>query len=172
MNKKGFTLIEILIVIAIIALLMGIVLASTVKMKEGGAYTKRLADIKQLELALSRYNSTNNFYPNTGGAWWSITGGCSVTGGSGGGNTVAQTSWIPGIVPTYIPSLPKDVKNPTNSCTLPLFVYKTNTRGTSFKLLLINNTTDLATFTAKNKDMIDPARSNSYGFWSPDASAW
>jgi prepilin-type N-terminal cleavage/methylation domain-containing protein len=172
MNKKGFTLIEILIVVAIIALLMGIVLASTVTMKEGGTYTKRLADIKELELALSRYNNTNNFYPNTGGAWWSITAGCSVTGGSEGGTTVAQTSWIPGIVPTYISSLPQDVKNPTNSCTLPLFIYKTNTRGTSFKLLLINNTTDLKTFTAKNSDMIDPARSNSYGFWTPDASAW
>ena len=112
-KKNGFTLIEILIVIAIIALLTGIILASTVKMRDGSTYTKRLGDLKQLELALARYSSVHNFYPNTGGAWWSITAECSVSGGAGGGTTAAQTSWVPSVVPTYISSLPQDIKNPT-----------------------------------------------------------
>lgn len=63
MNKKGFTLIELIVVIAIIGLLSTIAVVAL-----GGARTKardarRLSDLKQLQTALELYASDENSYP-------------------------------------------------------------------------------------------------------------
>ena len=66
-TKKGFTLIELLVVIAIIGILASIVLASlnTARMKSRDA--RRLADIKQIQIALELYFDANSSsYPPTG----------------------------------------------------------------------------------------------------------
>jgi prepilin-type N-terminal cleavage/methylation domain-containing protein len=61
--KKGFTLIEILIVVAIIGIMSAIVLAYLDGAKAKGRDTKRIADIKQIEQALEIYFDTCNRYP-------------------------------------------------------------------------------------------------------------
>jgi type II secretion system protein G len=62
-QKKGFTLIEFLVVIAIIGILSSVVVASlnTARLKARDA--KRIADIKQIQLALEMYNDKNGSYP-------------------------------------------------------------------------------------------------------------
>ena len=79
--KRGFTLIELLVVIAIIGILSSIVLASlnTARIKSRDA--RRVADIKQLQLALQLYYDANSSYPTT---------------------TTAV------LAPTYIATIPKD----------------------------------------------------------------
>ena len=64
-SARGFTLIELLVVIAIIGILSTVVLASlsTARMKSRDA--RRIADIKQLQLALELYRDSNNKYPTT-----------------------------------------------------------------------------------------------------------
>ncbi|MDP3052148.1 MAG: type II secretion system protein [bacterium] len=65
-TKKGFTLIELLVVIAIIGILASIVLASlnTARMKSRDA--RRIADIKQIQIALELYFDANSSkYPGT-----------------------------------------------------------------------------------------------------------
>ena len=61
--KRGFTLIELLVVIAIIGLLASIVLASLNTARQKGRDAKRVADIKQLQLALELYYDANSAYP-------------------------------------------------------------------------------------------------------------
>ncbi|OGG50823.1 hypothetical protein A2763_00595 [Candidatus Kaiserbacteria bacterium RIFCSPHIGHO2_01_FULL_54_36] len=56
-KEKGFTLIELLVVIAIIGLLSSVVLASLNNARKKGRDARRLADIKQLQLALELYSS-------------------------------------------------------------------------------------------------------------------
>lgn len=64
-TSKGFTLIELLVVIAIIGILSSIVLASLNSARKKGRDARRLADIKQLQLALELYYDANGAYPAT-----------------------------------------------------------------------------------------------------------
>ena len=66
MSKKGFTLIELLVVIAIIAILTSIVTSGLGSARQKARDTKRVSDVKQLQLALALYADANsNRYPTT-----------------------------------------------------------------------------------------------------------
>ncbi len=62
-STKGFTLIELLVVIAIIGILSSVVLASLNSARKKGRDARRVADLKQLQLALELYYDAN---PSTG----------------------------------------------------------------------------------------------------------
>jgi prepilin-type N-terminal cleavage/methylation domain-containing protein len=63
--KRGFTLIELLVVIAIIGILASIVLASLDSARKKGRDARRIADVKQIQLALELYYDANGVYPPT-----------------------------------------------------------------------------------------------------------
>lgn len=62
-TQRGFTLIELLVVIAIIGILSSVVLASLNDARLKSRDAKRIADIKQIQLALELYFDSNNAYP-------------------------------------------------------------------------------------------------------------
>jgi len=63
MNKKGFTLIELMVVVAIIALLTGIVTVNLTKSRSKSRDAKRVSDLGQLQLALELVFDRCNKYP-------------------------------------------------------------------------------------------------------------
>ena len=66
MKKSGFTLIELLVVIAIMGILTAIVTTNLGTARQKARDTKRVSDIKQLQLALALYaDAHNNYYPPT-----------------------------------------------------------------------------------------------------------
>ena len=73
-NKKGFTLIEILVVVAIIGVLASIVLVGLGGARRQGGDAKRIAELRQIQTGLELYFTKCGFYP--GGA---STGSCSTT---------------------------------------------------------------------------------------------
>ncbi|MEK7560809.1 MAG: prepilin-type N-terminal cleavage/methylation domain-containing protein [Patescibacteria group bacterium] len=62
-QRKGFTLIELLVVIAIIGILASIVLASLNQARRKSRDARRIADVKQIQLALELYFDDNQTYP-------------------------------------------------------------------------------------------------------------
>lgn len=83
-DRRGFTLIELLVVIAIIGILASIVLASLNSARRKSRDARRVADVKQLQLALELYFD-------------------AAVGGSP--NYPAALS---SLAPNYIPSVPAD----------------------------------------------------------------
>ncbi len=88
-GRRGFTLIELLVVIAIIGILSSVVLASLNSARKKGRDARRVADVKQLQLALELYYDANGSYP-------------------------ATTSVATLVTPGYIATIPTD---PTNGAT-------------------------------------------------------
>jgi prepilin-type N-terminal cleavage/methylation domain-containing protein len=68
--KKAFTLIELMIVMAVIAILMGLILPSFKGMKEEAQHSRVLGDLRTLQTALESYFiHHDNQYPPSGPNW-------------------------------------------------------------------------------------------------------
>lgn len=67
--KKGFTLIEMLIVVAIIGILAGAVLVGLGPVQKGGRDARRLSDLRQVQNGLELYYNKNQKYPTGIGSW-------------------------------------------------------------------------------------------------------
>lgn len=91
--KRGFTLVELLLVIAIIGVLTIIVIANVNNSRIKARDSKRLQDVRQLKLALELYYETNKAYPTAG-----------LPAGTGG--TVSNLNSA--LVPAYISSIALD----------------------------------------------------------------
>jgi prepilin-type N-terminal cleavage/methylation domain-containing protein len=61
--KKGFTLIELLVVVAILGLLATIVAVSLTSARARARDARRVADVRQVELALELYYAAHQEYP-------------------------------------------------------------------------------------------------------------
>lgn len=127
-SHRGFTLVELLVVISIIALLSSIATASLNGARKKSRIAKRLADMKTVQTAIELYYDANGSYPNPSGTWtgnpWRSE--CNAWG------TFASGDVIPGIVPTYLttfPSDPKMDKPASTSC----YIYRSN--GADYKFL-------------------------------------
>jgi len=64
-NQRGFTLIEILVVVVILGILAGIVVPRLLDEPEKARRTKATVQIKSLEEAISLFKLDNGYYPST-----------------------------------------------------------------------------------------------------------
>jgi type II secretion system protein G len=96
--KRGFTLIEILVVISILSILLSIVIFSGSDARDAAKITTEEATVEQLNLALSLYrNTTNSFPPGVDN--------CSLCDLRAGNIAVGQTQWdlvVAALAPKYI----------------------------------------------------------------------
>lgn len=134
-STKGFTLLEILVVVTIIGLLAAIGVVSYGSLLKGSRESRRKADLEQIRAALEIYKSANNVYPTTAGAWW---GPCS------GANSKYGDTYITGLAPTYINKLPHDPKegdvtanpiSPENCGAAWNYCYIYRSNGIDYKLM-------------------------------------
>jgi general secretion pathway protein G len=64
-NQKGFTLIEIMVVVVILSILAAIVVPRLLSRPEEAKRTKAQVDIKNIEEALGLFKLDNGYYPST-----------------------------------------------------------------------------------------------------------
>lgn len=97
-QKAGFTLIELLVVIAIIGILASVVVASLNTARAKARDAKRVAEMRQIELALEVYYTNFGNYPN----------GCASSQGVTWNIGYGSVPWT-NILPTaYISKMPDD----------------------------------------------------------------
>lgn len=88
-SKIGFTLIEILVVIALIGILAGVLLVSLQGVRASARDAQRKADLETIQSALEIYKSTCGKYPT------SLTSGGSALKGCGASGTTIFLSSVP-----------------------------------------------------------------------------
>ena len=62
-SKKGFTLVELLVALSILAIIMAVVLANMSDAKKKARDTQRMSDMQQLAIAFRVYKDFNSAYP-------------------------------------------------------------------------------------------------------------
>ena len=112
--NKGFTLVELLIVIAIIGVLSSVVLSSLNISRNKANDAKRIASIKQLQTALETYYNDNGQYPSSA--------------------DVAFPGVLTTLTPAYISQIPVD-PNPAT----PFRYYTASQNPATFYAILVNN---------------------------------
>jgi len=182
---RGFTMIELLMVIAIIGLLASIVLSTLSTAQAKARDTQRLQDLRQIQTALETYRTAIGSYPSTG----SVAPGTIVYWGGCGNYPGAQqafsgsSGWIPNLAPTYIAELPRDPR-PNTPSSGNCYVYASDGRdymlmayGTveTFRSTDANNGTCVPT---RNSTDTNPANRPSQpteadvAFFTPGACRW
>ncbi len=166
-SHKGFTLVELLVVISIIALLGSIVFTALNSARARSRDARRVADIRQIQLALEMYYDTNGSYP-AAAPWTGGTGNCWGT---------VTDNYIPGLAPAYIPTLPLDPK-PTNCGS----VYLYGSTGTDYKIMahVPENCENPAMRTLKdplrdsgpNPAIVDGNSCWAWSIYTPNVAAW
>lgn len=122
LKTRGFTLIEMMVVVLIIALLAGAVIVNVDVARKKSRDSKRIADIGLIATALQSYYADNHAYPVT------------VTPLSDTGWKYDKVAnWVPGLVPTYLSVLPKD---PINDYPPGNYTYWYNSDGANYKILV------------------------------------
>lgn len=104
MKKSGFTLLELLIVIAIVGILLAVATASYLTTIKQSRDTRRKTDIEQVRQALETFRSENGIYPPQEGSMDQF------------------------LVPAYISHLPDDPKDNYS------YAYYTNPSYTEYSL--------------------------------------
>jgi prepilin-type N-terminal cleavage/methylation domain-containing protein len=115
-TREGFTLIEILIVVAIIAILASVVLVGLGPTQQAGRDARRISDLHEVQNGLELYYNKCGFYPGTAAAGTCTAGNNGATSGY---TTMSAALVGSGL---QITSIPQD---PTNS-TPHLYLFRTN----------------------------------------------
>jgi general secretion pathway protein G len=94
---KGFTIVELLIVIVIIGILAAIVVASYNGVQNRARNSVRISDIKTAQKLLEAYNAQNGNYPQTTNNPVSNWKAFDVRTDDNCQNGTSQSDWIPGL---------------------------------------------------------------------------
>jgi prepilin-type N-terminal cleavage/methylation domain-containing protein len=137
-NKKGFTIIELLVTVSIIAILMAVAIGSFGPAREKSRDAQRQTDLRTVEAALALYKNKYGEYPagcnppTTG-----TTPSWSGQPGSGYECNPTSTQYIVGLAPEFIPKLPTDPRLNADE-TYSGYVYTTNADQSVYKLMALN----------------------------------
>jgi prepilin-type N-terminal cleavage/methylation domain-containing protein len=141
-KKSGFTLIELMVSIAIIAILaaVGLVVYSTAQ--KAARISKRAQDLDALKTAMELYKATNGSYPNQSNA----TPTCTLSNAS---------TALGALVPTYMPQIPTDPSGGATNCYL--LQTEAATLSQQFKIRTSNTEMVEADYVSI-PSLVDPAR--------------
>lgn len=164
-ESKGFTLIELVVVVAIISVLAAVlvVVLNPLKQFQRARDAQRRNTLKQLQGLLERYYNDHDAYPSTGGLYYS-----SEPNNNASVDSTHSTDWIPGLAPTYLPSMPSDPIGGSSTSSNPACIgfkraYLYRSDGAEYALFA--SCSIEASSTSDPKDIFYDATRQSNGGW-------
>ena len=145
-KKNGFTLVELLVVITIIAILAAVGMVVYSATQKSARISKRFQDILALQTAVETYKSSIGYYPKVSGV--------AICLGAGSGLGAAT----PAFTPTYMQTLPIDPSS-SDATTAPCYRYQSDANGTEYKIWIVAPEMSDGEFRAQ-PNYIDPKRDN------------
>ncbi len=121
--QRGFSLIELLVVMVIIGILASIVYANFGSGNARARDAERQADLRMLQNAIVQYKQQNGHYPEAG----------TDINGDGFSSESETTTYIIGLTPNFINRLPTDPRRGSN----PGYSYTTDGTGSVYKLVAL-----------------------------------
>ena len=154
MLRRGFTIVELLIVIVVIGILAAISMVAYGNINGSARYSAYRSDIQTIHKAIQMYHADNGSYPGA------VTGSCWTNASTGTGN------FISGLAPNYLPKIP-DVINFASGQNY--FAYCFTANGADYKIMrIVAGGTTLPSNEMTNNPNIDPVRpTRAWGYWSP-----
>jgi prepilin-type N-terminal cleavage/methylation domain-containing protein len=171
--NTGFTLVELMVVVTIIAILSSILFASFGDARAQSRDKARMTALKELQLSIELYKAQNGTYPTQGcGSGTQFAGPGSATDSS----FSSCVTYITGLVPDFISVLPADTlyENEANRG----FYYRSD--GNSYKLMAYD-VVETLTVTLGDEFARCPSTSgacasgipaNTYAVYSAGAESW
>jgi type II secretion system protein G len=157
-SKSGFTIVELLIVIVVIAILAAISIVAYNGIQERARFSAYQTDISSLNKAIQMYHADNGRYPGSSGNV------CWTNGGSGTGN------FISGLSPDYLTQTPT---TPNWSSGANYYAYCATANGGEYKVMrLTDGVKPLPAIESSSSNIkIDPTRpTRGWGYWSSGGS--
>lgn len=141
-SNRGFTLVELMVSIGIMALLTGIIMANLTSSRAKARDAKRISDVGQIQLALELYFDRCNEYPSVVGSGVDVNGTQTINTTSScttsGGSTVN--------ISTFLNPIP----TPPGVTTQTVYIYAVNPARTDYVVM-----TQLEGYSETLKDDVD-----------------
>ena len=179
-NGKGFTLIEVMVVLAIIGILVSILVLNFNESRKQSRDQVRKSDLQAMQLAIETYKAQNGNYPaeGCGAPPYPSAGGWVSPGPVSAGWGSSCTQYIDGLAPDFIPQLATDPnqENDDNKG----YLYTTNADRSAYKLLVHMTVESMLVTTYADEfarcpracGSCVPLQNNVYGVYSEGAECW
>lgn len=160
-THRGFTIVELLIVIVVIAILAAITIVAYNGVSARAQYSKMQSDLLALNKAIQLYYVDNGFYPITPAG----TGTPCSSGNWCGWNRSVNDNFIPGLVPAYLSVTPQF----TGSDSTGVYLYRSPS-GTDYKLIRLTTASGGLPTVERTGATYNASQTDRWGYWSSAAS--
>lgn len=165
-KQKGFTIVELLIVIVVIAILAAITIVAYTGISERARFSAMRSDLAAINKAIQLYYADNGSYPVTPA---SAAPACS--GSWCGWDQATGDSFIPGLAPKYVSAIPQ---LPAANVSGDTYLYR-SPDGSAYKLVRLVQGGLSASEQAAMADLMTTDCSSGinttrWGYWSSSTS--
>jgi len=168
LRNKGFTLVELLVVISIISFLSSVVITNVNNARIASRDVLRIQNIRTLQTVLEAYYADNGLYPKTFNVGSPLIKYAECLAN--------PNDYIPNVTPVYISVLPSD---PALDCASTAHSWSYASNGIDYKLITHiegnffgQRFIDPAWDGGPDPCVLDGASAYHYGIWTEGAACW